>query len=387
MAVMGVPPAAAPPGGAAGVPPTGVPPSSVPPPRKISLTVLAARLLMLVGRWRRRRAHHDLTAFANAGPPHKLTRSQLELAVPPNPPVEADALRQRSGYPRHLDIPPELDRAWLWTLALHEQTWKVARRMKGVKSRTYGFVQAKDGVQLAAIFYVGYLALTQAAPLFVTVGERRFPVVIRPRFRDLPWRSHLRFDRGEVTCRGRLGTKVGVLSAAHVVSPTGDKFSVHAEDRVTCPGTGSPSACLHQILAADAIMDAALVEDGVPSPSDQVVRAMPVPGYFPLQIRSPIGPVPARVIEMAVSQGVVPGQLGAVPGSPALLLSDVPGEPGWSGSMVFETTYRDYFGSNSPPTPYCMFLGARNMYTGPLGKLHMLRQHEIVWGLELLKDA
>jgi hypothetical protein len=239
---------------------------------------------------------------------------------------------------------------------------------------------------LAAIFYVSYRSLIQAAPLFVEVGQYRFPIVIRPRFKDRSWQSHLGFDRGMVTCRGRLGKKVGALTAAHVAAIDGDRNHIHTGDRVACATPQPSPSCEHEVLAADGVMDAALVEDGMAQTKDEVMRAFPYAGYLPLEIASPGGRVPARVVEMAIPQGVVIGTPGEIPRSPALLLSNIPGYPGWSGSMVYQTVYREYYGGNSPPDPYCMFLGDRELHTGQLGRLHMLRQHEIVWGLELLKD-
>ena len=142
-----------------------------------------------------------------------------------------------------------------------------------------------------------------------------------------------------VTCRGRLAKKVGSLTAAHVAAIDGNRFHIHTGDKVACSKPESSPPCEYRVLAADPVMDAALVEDGTAQTHDQVVRAFPYAGYLPLEIASPAGRVPARVIEMAIPQGVVIGNPGETPRSPALLLSDIPGCPGWSGSMVYQTVY------------------------------------------------
>lgn len=56
---------------------------------------------------------------------------------------------------------------------------EILPQIKNVKAVTYGFVQSGSATQLAATFYLGVPALTQAAPLFAQVGNQRFPIFIR----------------------------------------------------------------------------------------------------------------------------------------------------------------------------------------------------------------
>lgn len=359
-------------------------PSSGPKRSRGSLIHRSTDTLMRIGRWRRQRAHKESTDFANAFPPRYMTRDLLAKGIPEEPPNQSELLEGRYRYFPDKDIPEVFARAWLWTLALHDAVTSkdIGPRLKGVRKATYGFVQSMEGVRLAAIFYVGRSALMQAAPLFIKVDGYHFPIVIRPKFKDLP--SHLDFQRGVVTCRARLDGSVGVLTAAHVAAENGDKSSIRRNAQIACVGPDPTPGCQHRVLAADPTMDAVIVEDGVSRADDRVIRATPVAGFFPIEVRSPAGTVPGWIVEISLPQGVVPGQRGRAPNSPALLLSDIRGEPGWSGSMVYETMRRDTYGGNVPPQPYCMFVGIRELHTGALGRLHMLRQHEIVWGLELL---
>ena len=134
-------------------------------------------------------------------------------------------------------------------------------------------------------------------------------------------------------------------------------------------------------------MDAAVVEDGAPRANARTVHAYPFAGYFPIEIHSPQGAVVhGHVVEMEVPQGVIPGAPGQLPSDAAVLLIDITGAPGWSGSMVWEATYRVAPEFAVGPRPYAMFLGVRKVYTSKLGKVHMLHQIEKVWGLELLDD-
>jgi hypothetical protein len=134
-------------------------------------------------------------------------------------------------------------------------------------------------------------------------------------------------------------------------------------------------------------MDAAVVEDDPPAPDARRLHAYPFAGYFPVELRSPEGQVVAgHVVEMEVPQGVVPGAPGQPPSDPAVLLIDVAGRPGWSGSMVWEATYRESAEYAPGPRPYGMFVGVRRVYTATLGRVHMLRQMERAWGLEIVEE-
>jgi hypothetical protein len=191
-----------------------------------------------------------------------------------------------------------------------------------------------------------------------------------------------------VTSSVRLGGETGILTAAHVAARGGDKRSLRENDTVRFPQPGEQAPVERRVLRADPIMDAAVVEDGSPGPGARGVHAYPFAGYFPIEMRSPEGSIVAgHVVEMEVPQGVVPGAPGQPPSDPAVLLIDVTGQPGWSGSMVWEATYRVSPEYAPGPRPYGMFVGVRNVYSGTLGRVHMLTQIEQVWQLQLLEGG
>ncbi|HMC09551.1 MAG TPA: hypothetical protein VKL22_09560 [Actinomycetota bacterium] len=358
-------------------------------------TGAASTALLGVGRWRRAWRFGGDASFASAPPPAHFDLARAAgAALPQQRPANARDLLARRDYYRVPDAPEPFRHAALWTLALNDAIRRrggIGRRLLGVRKTTIGFVEAGGRVRLAAIFYVRLPALAQAAPLFVTVDGQRFPVVIRPMFKDRPLRApsktRLHLDTGMVTCRVRLGGKAGILTAAHVAARDGDKRSLRENDTVSFSEPGEQAPLPHRVLRADPIMDAAVVEEESPAPEAHGVHAYPFVGYFPIEMRSPEGSVVGgHVVEMEVPQGVVPGAPGQSPSDPAVLLIDVTGQPGWSGSMVWEATYRESPEYASGPRPYGMFVGVRKVYTATLGRVHMLTQIEKVWQLELLED-
>jgi hypothetical protein len=203
------------------------------------------------------------------------------------------------------DLPDELKRAGQWTLALDAVVKaEIEPRIKRMRALTYGFVQGESAIQLAAIFYVGIPALSQAAPLFVEVADQKFPVVIRPPFKDINEHADVSFSHGKVTCHACLGSEYGVLTAAHVVAGRDDelKYSLRANDTVRCSKETLSSPCEHRILAIDPVMDAALVTAEVGS-KPKAVQAMEYVGFFPIRIETPGGPLDSMIIEQEVHKG------------------------------------------------------------------------------------
>jgi hypothetical protein len=158
---------------------------------------------------------------------------------------------------------------------------------------------------------------------------------------------------------------------------------------------GKPTKCFHidtgecqkLIIAADPVMDAALVEDGTANGVEPTIRANPFPGCFPVEMYSPEGQlITGWVTEVPIPEGVVPGQYGKTPTSPAMLPLTFSGQDGWSGGMVWETTAKEFYGQNAVPRPYGMFVGIRKLRTHTIGRMNMLHQLELVWKLELLDE-
>ena len=169
------------------------------------------------------------------------------------------------------------------------------------------------------------------------------------------------FSHGEVTCHARLGNEYGVLTAAHVIAGGDDelKYSLRANDTVSCSKATSSSPCGHRILAIDPVMDAALVKaETGPDEPEKKVQAMEYVGFLPIRIKTPRGTFDSMICETEVPQGIIPGSPGKRPSDPALLFSVASGTPGWSGSMVIEKV---------SGKPYCMFQGARQVHNGKLG--------------------
>jgi hypothetical protein len=239
-------------------------------------------------------------------------------------------------------IPEALRRATLWTVALDQAVrgrGGVAKEVRGLERVTYGFVEGRSGIHLAAILYVRFWALAQAAPLFIKVQGNEFPLVIRPMFRDRSRSGGLMFSNGVPTSRVRLGSGAGILTAAHVVAKDGDRSSLREGDLVSCTASDSAAPGQRRVVRVDSIMDAAVIDDGTADPSDRVVQANPFVGYFPIEIRSPDGEVVSgAIVETEVAQGVVPGAPGQRPSEPAVVLTTITGEPGWSGSMVWDAS-------------------------------------------------
>lgn len=346
---------------------------------------LLTEILIRVGAWRRGARFGGSSAFAYADPPVTLERWAMEHAVPPYEPTMERNNEALNRVLSEVDLPPLQRRAWMWTLALDDAVRRseLRQRIHGVREASYGLVADGQAVSLAVIFYVSRSRLMQAAPLSVLVEGVPFPVVLRALPTDVeagaPW-----VDGGRVTCRALLQGRSGTLTAAHVL---GGDNSIRPGDRV--PGVCCGSACIadHHVLTVDPIMDAVLVEDCVFSDAGTTVSPTPVPGWFPIEMESPTGhAVPGHVIEVSIPEGVIPGELGNTPSSPALVLVDVVGAPGWSGTMVKETLYRDMYGGRAEPRPYGMFVGVRQLRTGPRGRVHLLRQLELVWNLQLLTE-
>jgi hypothetical protein len=256
--------------------------------------------------------------------------------------------------------------------------------VSGVLERSVGFVASTSGaVRFGAIFYVSSLRLLQPAPLFLHVGTVRVPVVLRP-LRDIDAVAGHGFRRGRTTSLVRIKGRIGSLTAAHVV---GDKETLRAGDVVDCHRSRGADRCPHEVLASDRVMDAAVIADDLGTQGLNAVLSTPVVGYFPVEIDGPDGPVQATVFELGPGQGVIAGTPGKSPSTAAEVLINTPLAPGWSGAMVRETLYRTLYGSDAASKPYGMFLGPRQLVTGPAGRVHLLRQHEIVWGLELLEPS
>jgi len=356
-------------------------PTGTPPSERRSLTEIAVDVLVAVGRWRRRRTHHQSVKFANAGPPSVLRPSDISECVPAKSPPRATKLADIAAFhDANPNISAELESAWLWTLALDAVVESEVRpQIKGIKAITYGFVQSGSTVRLAVIFYVRVRALVQAAPLFIAIGENKFPIVIRPPFVDLSAHADVKFRFGEITCDARIGNDYGILTAAHVVAKENKNLnpSIRAQDMVTCSRAGTSSACEHRVLATDTVMDATLVNAEVARENPKIIQAMKYVGHFPITIETPKGPIDSIICEVGgVPQGIIPGTRGKIPAAPALLFSVTAGKHGWSGAMVTE---------NITGKPYCMFQGSREVYKGKLGRLQMLRQLEVVWGMEILE--
>jgi hypothetical protein len=257
---------------------------------------------------------------------------------------------------------------------------EILPHIKNVKDVMYGFVQAESATQLAAIFYVSIPGLTQAAPLFVEVGGQRFPVVIRPRAREINAHANVTFNTGQVTCAARMGNDYGVLTAAHVVGGKfrHGKFTVAQYDLIACSRANSSSDCSHRVLAVDPIMDAVLIEAEIEPADYDVVKSWSEPGFNTIIIESPLGPVPTRITQVP-ERGLIPTVTDPEdsPRKAAYVYCIESGTDGWSGSMVV---------GQMTGAPYGMFMGAYNDETSKLlGRVEMLRQIELVWGTEILK--
>jgi hypothetical protein len=339
--------------------------------------------LLALGRWRRQRAHHDTTAFANAGPPSATRIREIISGIPSEPPPNSRKLAEHAGYAA-ADRLSETELAWLWTLALDAAVRSEIRPLiKNVKAATYGFVESHSGTQLAAIFYVGAPALAQAAPLFVTLGNQKFPVVIRPSPKHIKMHANVGFDDGQVTCAARIGDDYGVLTAAHVVGGRRhgrlrrDMLTVAEGDLVRCSKSMSSSNCEHKIIAMDGIMDAALIAADIEPEEYEVASVRGKPFWDDIIIHSPEGEVTLPVIEQYVIQGVIPvGARDEGPPRPALLFCKDVGAPGWSGSLADDAETGKIA---------CMYQGVSDFHTGQIARLQMLRQIEMVWGAEMLR--
>jgi len=364
-------------------------PISEPPKseRRTSLAVITEWLLRF-GSWRRNRKFDGSALFANADPPVLLSQDIIKDAVPDSIPESIEVEAYLNRVKDQIDLPPLLQRTWLWTIALHRQVaeTRLNRRIRGIREMSYGFVGSGKKVSLAVIFYVRRAALIQAPPLWLEVGSHKFPIVLRPPYEDSPTSKPLSFPQGLATARARLGKKLGTLTAAHVVSPDGNRTSVAKGQSVKCfqVDTGE---CQRPIISADPVMDAALIEDGTASGNEPTIRANPFPGCLPVEMYSPDGQlVTGWVTEVPIPEGVVPGQYGKTPTSPAMLPLTFNGENGWSGGMVWETTAREFYGQGGMPRPYGMFVGVRKLRTRNIGRMNMLHQLELVWRLELLDE-
>lgn len=351
-----------------------------------------ARALAPAGRVLRRLTHPgESTEFATAGPPERVSPALLESVLAQKfglarPAEVAQRLDLPDGFVtdspyRGIDAPLMYEQAWLLAVAVSGAVARSRRGLvKGVRETSVGFVESPERrVEFGAIFYVSLPRLLQRAPLYIAVGTLRIPVVLRA-FQDIDTTGH-RFHGGLITSVARLGDEVGALTAAHVV---GDKNRLAPGDEVACEAAPEEAPCCHRVIASDRVMDAALVDDGSDANGMHAVHATGAPGYFPVEVEGPLGPTPGQVFEIAIPQGVIPGDRGVSPTAPAQVFINVVGEPGWSGAMVRETLYRDTYGSGAPPNPYGMFVGVRDLFTGRSGRVHMLHQHEVVWGLELL---
>ncbi|MGH3758212.1 hypothetical protein [Actinophytocola sp.] len=226
-----------------------------------------------------------------------------------------------------ITLPAAVEKTNGWAVALSRAlgSGKSAPRIRGVIRTAIGFVTTESGARLAMIFYVRPLALPQAAPMSVEVDGTEFPVVLRRLPKTTDSYGALPFRNGILTSRARVDGRWGVLTAAHVAADDGDEFSLKRGDRVTCCFASAERPVTRTVLDADPIMDAALVEDEPPSPAPRTVKAYPFCGFVPVRIHPDHG-------------------LGR---------------------------------------PYGMFVGANGYKTGPRGRVHMFRQLEIVWGLEL----
>jgi hypothetical protein len=348
----------------------------------------STELLIQVGRLRRRLRHGrpPVTGpgrFGYADPPTYVDPRGIESALPEGLPH-----RQTADEGRWL---PETDfaaselsmRATAWAARIAEEVDRVglASIASQVESVACGFVTDGRRLGFGLVCYVSRLGLTQAAPWTLEVDDERFPVVLRPVPADID-SGALTFPGGLATGSAQLGGELGTLTAAHVVAPDGDRMRVAQGDKVQCCVAGCPS---HVVLRADPVMDAVLVGTGPASGLERVIRTMPVPGYFPVEMRSPSGQLVAGwVTEVPLPEGVVPGSRGRAPTSPAMLTLSFAGEHGWSGGLVREVQSRESFGADAQP--YGMFLGARRLRTAVVGRMNMLVQLETVWGIQLVED-
>jgi hypothetical protein len=338
-------------------------------------------LLIRIGRQRRIRKHGGHGALAYADPPRRVTYGDIDHAIPESAP---DSVDPKVIYPDGvwIDLPSHVERAALWTVALGQVAASRQRgsRVLGATRSAVGLVTDGNDLRLALIFYVRRLALLQAAPLTVKVDGECFPVVLRPppvrRPKLLPTLIQAG-AAGMITCWAAVAGGRGFLTAAHVAAGLEKRYRLQQGDYVDCqvPGDGPPER--KKVLAACGVMDAAIIEDDS-APTGPTVPINPIAGNFGVMLSTPQGAtVYSTVVEVSPPQGVVRGQLGKTPNAPAELLITEPGEPGWSGALVTET----YTGR-----PYGMFVGDTTLQSGRYGRVHMLLQHEIVWGMQVLRD-
>ncbi|MEV4049898.1 DUF2235 domain-containing protein [Amycolatopsis sp. NPDC049688] len=375
------------PGGLAVLPEVGTPeplrtgrfqPIETPEPRATGrLRPGVTDLLVRAGRMRRQRRHGGDGRFANADPPRRLAAGDVGRAVPQfKPDVGRDAV-----YPPGAEglLTEELERAALWTAALCRAV-KTQTRVSGKVRSAIGLVTDGTEIRLGVVFYVRRLALLQAAPLSIRVEGQEFPVVLRPP----PVLSDaagpvVAGEKGMITCRVRIPGGRGLLTAAHVAGGRVNRYRLQAGDKVDfCAADQDPAtASRRKVLASCGVMDAAIVEDTATEPV-QVVPITGVVGFFPVRLTTPEGgTVVADVIEAQISEGVIRGSFGMTPNVPAEVLITASGRGGWSGSLVTETLTAH---------PYGMFLGDATLRSGPRGRVHLLRQHEIVWDMQICED-
>lgn len=353
------------------------------------------RLLIGMGRIIRGVVHRGPTEFAYAGAPEKFSHSDLASVMQRHFGRSArEDAADHLGLTDVLDWSPydsieaplEYAHAWALSVATLRAMAKAKRGqlVSGALERSVGFVASTSGaVSFGAIFYVSSLRLLQRAPLFLDVGTVRLPVVLRP-LRDIDASVGHGFRRGRTTSLVRIGDRIGSLTAAHVV---GDKETLRAGDVVDCLRSRGDDPCTHEVLAADRVMDAAVMADDGDINDLDAVLSTPAVGYFPVEIDGPHGPVHATVFELGPEQGVIAGTRGNSPSTAAEVLINTALVPGWSGAMVRETLYRTVYGVEAASRPYGMFLGPRQLVTGTAGRVHLLRQHEVVWDLELLEPS
>lgn len=358
-----------------------------PPHRSEAAAPSLIDVLEGIGRWRRTSRFGGQVRLANADPAKKLSLQAIDDAVPEFHPKSVRAPEIRATDLRGVELPAPLERAYIWVAALSRAitSGESAPRIRGVVRTAIGFIPQGRGVRLAAIFYVRPLALLQAAPMTMDVDGEEFPIVLRRPPQYIDSYATLGFPNGIATCDARLDGRWGVLTAAHVVAEDGDKFSVAAGDEITC-SNGNVEPIKRTVLAADPIMDAALVDGEQPAEPYDTVRAFPFCGFLPVRVCLPAGYVDTYVTEIPLPEGVIRGEYGKRPTQPAELLITASGQHGWSGAMVRENTYGELGYGPVGGRPYGMFVGAAGLRTGAFGWVHLLRQLEMVWHLEIASE-
>ena len=289
----------------------------------------------------------------------RLHETELTQCIPSEQPdaqllsKEARILADESGSSE------DLRRANLWAGALEEFLRHNASVIpRGTVMTTYGFVKLDRRIQLSVIQYVRPIdAFRQTRQPPIQVGDRSFPVVVRP------WVAAQHSTPGEwgigncyVAFNNDSEPRLGVLTADHSVKPE----DAQPGSDVTVSVNREPKSGVLRYRSK--AMDAAVVEIGALPPKTQTVRNARVVGYKPVRLVTPRGSVEADVVEITGFVGAtILGEPGREPGVAVKAVLNRALNHGDSGCLGLDLEFAQQPGD---PLPYLMYLGEMNLGHG-----------------------